>query len=286
MSKKEILLNLKRFDCPADLGGVNRLAPVDAWARKIVETVCPALNKYAAVANFSVFLPEAHLLSAGKVQQEILQLGCQGVAAGDIAPGKNFGAFTSEKPATVMRALGASTALIGHCEERNAKRTLLASVCDDKAKVEAALNSALAAEVVAALNAGLQVVYCIGESAEQQEARQQVLSAQLHTVLSALDNEILQERRLLLAYEPVWAIGPGKTPPDRAYIAEIAAFIKSLYPDVAVVYGGGLKVENAAMLKSIPDIDGGLIALTRFGGTDFGFYPDEYLEIVDTYLQA
>ena len=54
--------------------------------------------------------------------------------------------------------------------------------------------------------------------------------------------------------------------------------------DIPVVYGGGLKKENAAMLASIPEIDGGLIALTRFQG-EIGFYPDEYLEIISIYMQ-
>jgi len=88
---------------------------------------------------------------------------------------------------------------------------------------------------------------------------------------------------LVTAYEPVWAIGPGKTPPDRAYIQMIAQYIKEVSGGMDVVYGGGLKVDNAEMLAAIPEVDGGLIALTRFTG-EIGFYPDEYLEIIKTYL--
>ena len=129
----------------------------------------------------------------------------------------------------------------------------------------------------------LAVLYCIGEKAEEQGSWQDVLAAQIGAGLSAAEGG-----RLAIGYEPVWAIGPGKTPPDRAYIEKVARFIKEQataqgLPDVPVVYGGGLKADNAAMLASIPEIDGGLIALTRFSG-EIGFYPDEFLEIVKLYL--
>ena len=86
-----------------------------------------------------------------------------------------------------------------------------------------------------------------------------------------------------IAYEPVWSIGPGKTPAGKDYITKVARLVKDTLGDVPVVYGGGLKMDNAAMLASIPEIDGGLIALTRFSG-DIGFYSDEYLGIVERYL--
>ena len=82
---------------------------------------------------------------------------------------------------------------------------------------------------------------------------------------------------------PIWSIGPGKTPADKPYIEKIARFVKERTGGLDVVYGGGLKADNAAMLASIADIDGGLIALTRFSG-EIGFYPEEYLEIIRLYL--
>ena len=91
--------------------------------------------------------------------------------------------------------------------------------------------------------------------------------------------------RVVVAYEPIWSIGPGKTPAGKEYITETARFIKKVANNVDVVYGGGLKADNAAMLASIEEIDGGLIALTRFSG-DIGFYPEEYLEIIRLYLGA
>lgn len=88
---------------------------------------------------------------------------------------------------------------------------------------------------------------------------------------------------MAIAYEPIWSIGPGKTPADTPYIEKIARFVKQRTGGLPVVYGGGLKAHNAAMLASIEEIDGGLIALTRFSG-EIGFYPEEYLEIIRLYL--
>ena len=69
------------------------------------------------------------------------------------------------------------------------------------------------------------------------------------------------------------------------YITKIARFVKEKTGGMDVVYGGGLKQENAAMLASIEEVDGGLIALTRFQG-EIGYYPEEYLEIIRLYMQA
>ena len=128
-----------------------------------------------------------------------------------------------------------------------------------------------------AQSAGLNVLYCIGESADEVSHWQDVLKAQLTEGLKDTDLS-----KIAIAYEPIWAIGPGKTPPGRERIQETARFIRSIV-DIPVVYGGGLKSDNAEMLASIPEISGGLIALTRFTG-DIGFYPDEYLDIVKIYL--
>lgn len=77
--------------------------------------------------------------------------------------------------------------------------------------------------------------------------------------------------------------GPARPRPTKPYIEKIARFVKERTGGLDVVYGGGLKADNAAMLASIADIDGGLIALTRFSG-EIGFYPEEYLEIIRLYL--
>lgn len=114
---------------------------------------------------------------------------------------------------------------------------------------------------------------------EEQPRWQEVLREQLETGLEGVDCS-----RVVVAYEPVWAIGPGKIPPDREYITKIGSFVKEVTDGMDVVYGGGLKADNAQMLASIPVMDGGLIALTRFQG-DIGFYPEEYLEIIRIYME-
>ena len=105
-----------------------------------------------------------------------------------------------------------------------------------------------------------------------------MLGAQLDIGLDGVDPS-----RVVIAYEPIWSIGPGKTPADKPYIEKIARFVKERTGGMDVVYGGGLKQDNAEMLASIAQIDGGLIALTRFAG-EIGFYPNEYLEIIRLYL--
>ena len=277
---KHIYLNLKRFDIPPELGGVNRIAPIQDWGTYVIAQTQDQLTQFdPAQVEFVQFLPEAHLLAAVSALKpgSAVQLGSQGVYRDDTAVGGNFGAFTTNRPANTVKALGATATLIGHCEERRDKAGILAEagVVDP-----AAVNRIMNQEVKAAVAAGLAILYCIGETSDEQERWQDVLSEQLSVGLSGVDTS-----RVVIAYEPVWAIGPGKTPPDRAYIEKIARFVKEQTNGMDIVYGGGLKVDNAAMLASIPEIDGGLIALTRFSG-EIGFYPDEYIEIIRTYLNA
>ena len=275
---KYIFLNLKRFDVPVELGGVNRLAPVNEWAKTIVEGTQEGLKKYdPAKVEFVQFFPEAHILNAVAALCEAspVQVGCQSLYRADTAVGGNFGAFTSNRPASIAKAMGCGGVLIGHCEERNDKAGVLAEagVVDT-----AAVNRLLNQEIKAATARGLKVLYCIGEKSEEQERWQEVLGEQLDIGLEGVDKS-----QVVIAYEPIWSIGPGKTPADKPYIEKIARFVKERTGGIPVVYGGGLKSDNAEMLASIPEIDGGLIALTRFSG-EIGFYPDEYLEIIQKYL--
>ena len=227
--------------------------------------------------EFVQYLPEAHLLGAAGAlcSESPIQIGCQSVYRMDTAPGGNFGAFTSNRPASIARAMGCRSTIIGHCEERNDKMGVLAEAGVSDA---AAVNRLLNLEIKAALAQGLSVLYCIGETSEEQARWEQVLGDQLRIGLAGVGTE-----KVVIAYEPIWSIGPGKTPADQPYITKIARFIKEVTGGLDVVYGGGLKVENAEMLASIEEIDGGLIALTRFQG-DIGFYPKEYLDIIKTYL--
>lgn len=275
---KYIFLNLKRFDVPPPYGGVNRLAPVEGWGRAIVESTQQALKQYdPAEVEFVQYFPEAHLLSAGAAlcENSPVQLGCQGVYRADTAVGGNFGAFTTNRPASIAKAMGCGWVLVGHCEERNDKSGILAEAgVTDTAAVNRLLNQ----EIRAAAAQGLKVLYCIGEKSEEQERWQEVLGEQLDVGLAGVD-----KAQVAIAYEPIWSIGPGKTPADRPYIQKIARFVKERTGGLPVAYGGGLKTDNAEMLASIPEIDGGLIALTRFAG-EIGFYPEEYLEIIRLYL--
>ena len=275
---KHIFLNLKRFDILPVLGGVNRIAPVASWGSFIVSETQKGLAGYdKGEVEFVDFFPEAHLIPAAdaRANGSPVQLGCQGVFRDDVAVGGNFGAFTTNRPASIAALLGCTWTLIGHCEERGDKAGILAEAgVTDPAAVNRLLNK----EIKAAQKAGLKVLYCIGEKSEEQEAWQQVLGDQLAIGLDGVDMS-----KVVIAYEPIWSIGPGKTPADKPYIEKIARFVKERTGGLDVVYGGGLKADNAAMLASIPEIDGGLIALTRFSG-EIGFYPEEYLEIIRLYM--
>ena len=198
-----------------------------------------------------------------------MQLGSQGVYRADTAVGGNFGAFTHEPSGERRwRRWAASGTLIGHCEERNDKMGILAEAGVTGQAAAQAVNRILNQEIKCAQAAGLTVLYCIGEKSEEQADWENVLGAQLDIGLDGVDKS-----RVVIAYEPIWSIGPGKTPADKPYITKIARFVKERTGGLDVVYGGGLKQDNAAMLASIDEIDGGLIALTRFSG-EIGFYPD------------
>ena len=135
--------------------------------------------------------------------------------------------------------------------------------------------SAMISEALPRTMVGL---YCLGEKSEEQERWEEVLGEQLEIGLAGVDKS-----KVVIGYEPIWSIGPGKTPADKEYITKIARFVKETADGIDIVYGGGLKLANSEMLASIPEIDGGLIALTRFSG-NIGFYPDEYIQIIHSYL--
>lgn len=277
---KHIFLNLKRFDISKTNGGVNTIADMKDWGGHIVTEIQDQLKTYdPSEADFTVYFPESHLIPAveAKGEDSPVKIGCQSVFREDTAVGGNFGAFTTNRTGHAMKEIGCESTLIGHCEERKDKAGILAEagICDP-----AAVNRLLNKEIKAAMAAGLTVLYCIGETSEEQERWQEVLKSQLEIGLDGVDKS-----RVAIAYEPIWAIGPGKTPPDAPYIRKIAKFVKEVTGGIDVVYGGGLKKDNARMLAGIEEIDGGLIALTRFAG-EIGFYPEEYLEIIGEYMGA
>lgn len=272
---KHIFLNLKRFDIPEEYGGVNSIAPPADWAEYIVKSVDDALGAYREQAEFVIFFPEAHIIPAAKAGMKNCLLGCQSVFHADVEKSGNFGAFTTGRTAKSMAALGCQYTIIGHCEERKSMAEIMAA---GGGKSAAAVNTLLNHEVLRAQEAGMRVLYCVGEKAEETERWEDVLRAQLLEGLGGAD-----QSNVVIGYEPLWAIGPGRPIPAAADIQKVARFIKSVV-DCPVVYGGGLKEENASMISSIPEMDGGLIALTRFQGR-IGFYPDEYLKIIENYLR-
>jgi len=274
---KYVFLNLKRFDISPEKGGVNRISNIREWGSFIVNNTQKELKNFNDT-EFAMFFPEAHLINAcnSKSADSPVNVGTQGLFWSDTAVGGPFGAFTTSLTGNAASEIGCTYALIGHCEERNKLAAILAEagVVDTDA-----VNRILNKEILAAQKAGLKVLYCIGEKDTELENWDKILTKQIESGLKDVDLS-----KVSIGYEPVWSIGPGKTPADKPYITKVARLIKNKV-NVPVVYGGGLKTDNAAMLASIDEIDGGLIALTRFKG-EIGFYPDEYIEIIRTYLGA
>jgi triosephosphate isomerase (TIM) len=150
------------------------------------------------------------------------------------------GAFTGEVSAPMLLELGVTGAIVGHSERRQ-----YFGETDETA----------ARRAVAALGHGLRVIACVGESEEEREAGQTELVLRLQ--VEAIADAAGAHEGLVVAYEPVWAIGTGKTAtPEQARDAH--AFIKSIL-DVPVLYGGSVKPDNAAELLARPGIDGALV---------------------------
>jgi triosephosphate isomerase (TIM) len=146
------------------------------------------------------------------------------------------GAFTGEVSAPMLLELGAYGAIVGHSERR---------------QYFGESDETVARRARHALAAGLSVIACVGETEAEREAGE--TEAVLRRQVSVLE----ADERLVVAYEPVWAIGTGKTAtPELAQ--EAHALIKSLL-DVPVLYGGSVKADNAGELLAQPDVDGALV---------------------------
>ncbi|MEX0674276.1 MAG: triose-phosphate isomerase [Gaiellaceae bacterium] len=157
------------------------------------------------------------------------------------------GAYTGEVSAPMLRELGVAGALVGHSERRQ-----YFGETDDS----------VARRAAHALAAGLRVIACVGELEEEREL------GRTEDVLSRQISVLPEHPALVVAYEPVWAIGTGKTAtPEQAQ--EAHAFVKSLL-DVPVLYGGSVKPENAEELLSQPDVDGALVGGASLDPDSFG----------------
>ena len=171
------------------------------------------------------------------------------------------GAYTGEISTAMLQDFGCSYVVIGHSERR---------------AYHGETDAQVAAKTVAALAAGITPIVCIGETLAQREAGQTdaVVAQQLGAVLAAVSADDVA--KLVLAYEPVWAIGTGKTAtPQMAQDvhqvlrSQLAAKNAVAAAGVQILYGGSMKPENAKELMAMPDIDGGLIGGAALKAADF-----------------
>lgn len=179
-----------------------------------------------------------------------------------------FGAYTGEVSALAAKSIGCQYALVGHSERRN---------------LYGETNDTCESKILTALNAGLKVIYCIGETLDERDSGEHfhIVEEQCKTALKNLDTEGIEN--IVLAYEPVWAIGTGiNATPEMAQ--EMHAFIRGVVKSIfgqaiaqhiSIIYGGSCNPSNAKSLFSCEDIDGGLI-----GGASLK--SSEFLQIIES----
>lgn len=192
-------------------------------------------------------------LAGGQLSGSVLSWGAQDVCAHD------DGAYTGEVSAAMLADLGCSWVIVGHSE----RRSLFG---EDDALV--------AAKAAAAMRAGLGVIVCVGETLAEREsgAAEAVLARQL-SVLEPIVAGV-DPGRLVIAYEPVWAIGTGRSA-SPVQAGEMHGFIRSRIsafgasPAVRLLYGGSVKPDNAEALFSVAGIDGGLIGGASLKAAEF-----------------
>jgi len=184
------------------------------------------------------------------------------VAAQDCATEQSEGAFTGEVAGFMLRDAGCSHAIVGHSERR---------------QYYFESDSIVSRKTQAGLAAGLKVIVCVGETLEQRDQgnAQRVVSEQLAGGLSGLTASDLD--RIIVAYEPVWAIGTGRTAtPEQAQ--EMHAFIRRVFAEghsqtaadaLRILYGGSVKPDNIESLMKQPDIDGALVGGASLNAESF-----------------
>ena len=172
------------------------------------------------------------------------------------------GAFTGEISASMLKSVGVKTVILGHSERRAYYNETVKS---------------LSKKVNSALDNGMTIVFCFGEELQDRKAdmHQSVVKDQIQSALFHLDASAF--KNIILAYEPVWAIGTGETAsPDQAQ--EMHHFIRntlvnqynqSVADDVSILYGGSVKPSNAKEIFSKQDVDGGLIGGAALNAEDF-----------------
>lgn len=206
-----------------------------------------------AVCVPAPYLAQVLVLKATDSRLSVIDVGAQDVSR------HATGAYTGEVSATMLKDLGCRYAVVGHSERRQHHGETDALVAD---KVKAALAS------------GITPIVCVGELLTEREAglTQEVVKRQLAAVIHANGHCISE---IVVAYEPVWAIGTGKTAtPDEAQTvhAVLRAQLRAAtehFADVKILYGGSMNATNAATFLAQPDIDGGLIGGASLKAADF-----------------
>jgi triosephosphate isomerase len=206
--------------------------------------------------DVAVFPPFVYLADAVRLLDEgTIAVGAQDVCA------ETGGAFTGEVGAAMLKDVGCKYVIVGHSERRRWYH-------EDDALV--------ARKFAAALAVGLTPVLCIGETLDEREAHktEAVVARQLDAVLTM--HGVGSMSRAIVAYEPIWAIGTGRTAsPEQAQA--VHAFVRSrigaqdanMAGQLRILYGGSVKAANAADLFSMPDVDGGLVGGASLSADEF-----------------
>jgi triosephosphate isomerase len=223
---------------------------------QLVKEVLKNIGHSCTSVNIIVCPPYTHLSEVAKVTRgTAVFVGAQNCAE------EAKGAYTGEVSAEMIASLGVSYVILGHSERRQYYGETSATL--NKRMAQAYANS-------------LAPIYCVGETLEERESGRlwDVVKAQIEEVVFGLSDE--QFRRLVIAYEPVWAIGTGKVATaDQAQ--EMHAFIRKTlavkFPELAartpILYGGSVKPDNAAEIFAKEDVDGGLIGGASLKAEDF-----------------
>lgn len=185
-----------------------------------------------------------------------------GVFAQDMSEHEN-GAYTGEISADMLESIHATGAIIGHSERR---------------QYHGETDSHCSVKVKWALDKGLTPIYCNGETLEQRKSGQHLEVVKNQTEVALFNLTAEEIKKVVIAYEPVWAIGTGETA-SPAQAQEIHAHIRSIIAakygqevanEISILYGGSVKPDNAKEIFSQPDIDGGLIGGAALKVEDFG----------------
>ncbi|MDY9921961.1 MAG: triose-phosphate isomerase [Synergistota bacterium] len=256
MRRRFIAGNWKMFNGPAATSEF-----MSAFVPKLASSEDIASNINKGMMEVAVFAPFVSLDSAMKGKEgSPLIVGAQNMHW------EKRGAFTGEVSAPMLKELGCTHVIIGHSERRH---------------IFHETSEELHKKLLSALEEHLTPVFCVGELLEERESGStfDVIRKQLMAGLKVMDGSDVADK-IIVAYEPVWAIGTGKTASSED-AQEICAFIRKLLADTfgegvaektVILYGGSVKPENTASILSMKDIDGVLV-----GGASLK--PDSFLGI-------